>query len=178
MSSATSPACAAAAAISSGLVTSSRIASTPRCCLIAEGFLAPAYTLRAPRANSSRVNAKPIPRLAPVTRATVLLIFMEGSYGLDCKDKYDDHHILGEMKSDQLPLAASASYWLMSALRAPASRARPSSLSPKARASWSDPTSVPATRLAAARCFLGSRVRTPAISRCTRPADASRTVCD
>src|SRR6202011_1496376 len=51
--------------------------------------------------------------------------------------------------------------------------ARPSALSPSARASCSDPTRVPATTLAVARGAAGSVERTKAMRRCTQTADAS-----
>src|SRR6266446_6732345 len=73
----------------------------------------------------------------------------------------------------QWPAAPGLSYCWINDLRAAESTARPSALLPSARASWSDPTSVPATTLAAARGAAGSVERTKAMRRCTQTADAS-----
>ena len=60
---------ATAACTSAGWLTSSRSACTPGRVTL-EGFRAAAYTLRAPRASKARQKARPMPRLAPVTRTT------------------------------------------------------------------------------------------------------------
>src|SRR5215469_16822991 len=65
----TSAHCRAARATASGSVMSSATGVTPGS-VTATGSRAAPYTLAAPRLTSSRANARPSPRLAPVTRAT------------------------------------------------------------------------------------------------------------
>ena len=184
MTSVTSRARAAAAATSSGFVTSSRIGSTPG---IGDG-----RGITRTGVDLARAAGKQRAREGEADAAVGAgdegdgVVDLHGESPGCGLSEYDVRHIASANESGrryrglrpQPAVVLGVSYCWTSALRAAASSARPSALAPSARASCSVPTIVPATTLAVARDARGKADCTPAIRRRTRTADASRTASD